>query len=176
MNQLLFIGALLLISAPVFSQGRTPGSSITNATWKEYSSEYQQSVLCSKDEITLWSCETGKRVYSLCSSQSVTRSSGYLQYRASNSGKIVFTYPPERRPPLGLFVYNTFVNGDASIEFVNNEHRYTIFDPLRGRSSISAVAPTTSRKPTEIDCEPNQTLQVNYTMRLMYDSGVWKRD
>ena len=133
---------------------------------------YQQSALCNKDEITLWSCETGKHVYSLCSSHIVTRTSGYVQYRASNHGKIVFTYPAEKKPPLGLFAYDLSANGNASVEFTSNGYGYTLSDPLRDKSSIFVSAP--SGKQTEIRCgDPNQTLQINYTMRLMYDSGVW---
>lgn len=133
---------------------------------------YQKSPLCNKDEITLWSCETGKRVYSLCSSHVVNRTSGYIQYRASDRGKVVFTYPTEKRQPLGLFRYFSAANGDASIEFTSNGYGYTLSDPLRDRSSIFVTAP--SGKQTEIRCGGNQTLQINYTMRLMYDSGVWE--
>jgi hypothetical protein len=165
--------AIALATAPVLSQERTPVSSITNATWAQYSGEYQQSPLCSKKEITLWSCKTGKRVYSLCSSQTVTRTSGYIQYRASSSGKVVLTYPTDRKPPLGSFIYNSFANGDASIEFKNNGYEYTLVDPIRKASSINVSAPIASDKQTTINCGGNQTLQVNYTMRLMYDSGVW---
>jgi hypothetical protein len=173
MTRPLFTVVLALATVPVLSQERTPVSSITDAKWAQYSGEYQQSSLCSKEEITLWSCETGKRVYSLCSSHTVTRMSGYIQYRASSRGKVVFTYPTERKPPLGSFVYNSFGNGDASVEFTSNGYGYTLFDPLRGGSSISVSAPAPSGKQTEINCGGNQTLQVNYTMRLMYDSGVW---
>ena len=162
---------LVLGAAPVLAQKHTPVSSITNATWAQYSDMYQKSPLCGKDEITLWSCETGKRIYSLCSSLTVTRTSGYIQYRASSRGKIVLMYPTERRPPLGSFVYNSFGNGNASVEFTSNGYGYTLFDPLREKSSIHVLAP--AGKQTEIRCGGNQTLQVNYTMRLMYDSGVW---
>jgi hypothetical protein len=173
-NLLVLAGvALALPAAHTLAQQHTPVSSITNATWAQYSGEYQQSPLCAKDEITLWSCETGKRAYSLCSSRTVTRTTGYMQYRAASAGKVVFTYPAEKKPPLGSFVYNSFGNGNASIEFTNNGYGYTLFDPLREGSSIRVSPPAPSGKPTEIKCGGNQTLQVNYTMRLMYDAGVW---
>lgn len=165
--------AAALAAASVLSQEHIPVSSITNATWQQYHAEYKKSPLCSKDEITLWSCEAGKRAYSLCSSQAVTRTSGYMQYRASSRGKIVFTYPAEKTPPQGSFIYNAFANGDASVEFMSNGYRYTLVDPLRAASSIIVSAPTPSEKEHEIKCPGNQTLQVNYTMRLMFDSGVW---
>jgi hypothetical protein len=164
---------LALAAAHALSQERTPALSITNATWAQYSNAYGQSPLCSKDEITLWSCETGKRIYSLCSSHTVTRTLGYIQYRASSRGKVVFTYPTERTPPLGSFVYNSFANGNASVEFTSNGYGYTLSDPLREGSFLGVSAPAPSGKQTEIKCGGNQTLQVNYTMRLMFDSGVW---
>jgi hypothetical protein len=165
--------ALALAAVPALGQRPTPVASIANATWAQYSGEYQQSPLCGRDEITLWSCETGKRIYSLCSSHAMTHTSGHMQYRASSGGKVVFTYPAEKRPPLGLFVYSSFGNGNASVEFTNHGYKYILFDPLREDSSLRVSAPPPSGKETVIRCGGNQTLQVNYTMRLMYDSGVW---
>lgn len=165
--------ALALAAAPAFAQESIPVPSILNATWQQYQSEYQHSPLCSKDEIALWMCETDQRAYALCSSQSVTRTTGYLQYRASRRERVVFIYPAEKKTPLGSFVYQSFANGDASVEFINEGYRYTLVDPLRSESSIRVSAPAGSGKETEIGCPANQTLQVNYTLRLMYDSGIW---
>ncbi|AMX04301.1 hypothetical protein A3224_15610 [Microbulbifer thermotolerans] len=158
------------------AQGQTPASSITNATWKQYRDEYMPSPLCAKDEIALWSCMEHQRVFSLCSSRVVTRTSGYMQYRASDEGKLTFMFPSVKRPPKGVFKYTSFMNGDASVEFVNNGYQYALFDSFRAGSSIFVTAPGSPQAPTEIQCESSQTLQVNYTMRLMYDSGVWTQD
>lgn len=176
MPRSLLFAVLALAAAPVLSQEHAPVSTITNATWAQYRDMYPQSPLCAKDEVTLWSCEAGRRVYSLCSSRAVTRTSGYMQYRASQRGKVVFVYPDEKRPPLGAFVYNASGNGDASVEFTNKGYAYVLSDPLRGASSIHVTAPAPSGKQTEIGCGANQTLQINYTMRLMYDAGVWTGD
>jgi hypothetical protein len=164
---------LAMSIAPVLAQEAPLGSYIRNATWAQHSDMYKQSPLCGKEEISLWSCESGKRVYSLCSSQIVSRSLGYIQYRASSRGKVVLTYPTEKKPPLGLFVYDSFWNGDASIEFTSNGHKYSLFDSLREGSRINISVPAPSEKQIKINCGVNQTLQVNYTMRLMLDSGVW---
>src|SRR5690606_36099132 len=114
------------------------------------------SPLCAKDEITLWTCSAGKREYSLCSSRVVNRTQGYMQYRASKAGKLVFTYPAAMRLPAGVFTYTSSPNGDASVEFVNNGYRYTLSDPLRSESSILIEAP--SGKTTQVTCGGNQTL------------------
>ncbi|WP_254461317.1 hypothetical protein [Xanthomonas sacchari] len=158
---------------PAAARASEPLPSITRATLKDSESEYQHSPLCDKVELTLWTCQTRKRVFSLCSSKVVNRTSGYLQYRASEAGKLVLQYPAEKTPPAGLFTYSTFPNGNASIEFSNAGYRYSLLDPLRSGSSILVSPPGTSEKATEIACGPNQTFQLNYTMRLMYDAGVW---
>ena len=160
----------------MLAQAHTPVASITQATLDQYRDQYGQSPICTKDELTLWSCETGKRVFSLCSSQTATRTTGYLQYRASSAGKVTFTYPATKVPPLGLFKYDSYPNGNASIEFTNKGYHYSLVDQLRDRSSIVVSTPGASEKETEITCGPNQTLQVNYTMRLMHDFGVWADD
>lgn len=168
--------ALLLAATPALAQDSSPPSTITGATWEQYQKEYLQSPLCSQEEITLWTCSVRSRVYSLCASRTVTRTSGYLQYRAATRGKVTFTYPADKKPPFGLFTYSPTANGDASVSFTNQGYEYTLFDSLRGASSILVTAAAPSGKSTEITCPGNQTLQVNYTMRLMYDSGVWARD
>lgn len=170
------IAAVALIATPMLAQASTPIPSIANAEWNQYRDEYTQSPLCEKDEIPLWTCENNKRVFSLCSSQVMTRTSGYMQYRAARNGKIVFIYPDTRKPPLGYFSYKTFAAGDASVEFVNSGYHYSLLDPLRGDSSLLVSTDAPSGKTTEIKCGGNQTLQVNYTMRLMYDSGIWSGD
>jgi hypothetical protein len=166
--------AAISVSLPLATaQASEPIPSITQATLKDAESEYQHSPLCAKEEITLWTCQTRKRVFSLCSSKVVDRTRGHMQYRASEAGKLVLQYPTEKRPPAGLFTYRSFLNGNASVEFSNGGYKYSLVDPLRSGSSILVSRPKSSDKTTEIACGPNQTLQLNYTMRLMYDSGVW---
>lgn len=167
------MGVLALACASAHAEQRTPVDSITTATWEQYRAEYWPSPLCGEDEITLWSCEAGKRAYALCASRVVTRSAGYLQYRAARHGKLEFTYPQQKKPPLGSFTYQSFANGNASVEFSNGGYGYTLVDPLRQASSILVTPPSGQGKQIEISCGGNQTLQVNYTMRLMYDAGIW---
>lgn len=164
---------LTLIASSLNAQSRVPVSSITEAQWSEYRSYYPKSALCADDEVTLWMCEAGKSAYALCASPVVNRTSGYFQYRAARNGRITFTYPGTKQPPAGLFEYTAYGNGNASLEFVNGGYRYTLLDPLRGESSILVASSRPGAKDTEIACAGNQTLQLNYTLRLMVDSGVW---
>jgi hypothetical protein len=165
---------LIVVQASAFAQNTLPVSTITSATWEQYKAEYPLSPLCTHDEIPLWSCERGTRVFSLCSSRKVTRTTGYIQYRAANAGKVEMIYPSEKVPPLNFFAYSSFANGNTSIDFTNNGYVYSIFDPLRGKSSISVTPPEPAKKRVEISCQSSQTLQINYTMRLMYEAGLWQ--
>jgi len=169
-----FVLASVVCSA--FAQGAAPVSPIATATLDDYRDMYSHSPLCARDELTLWRCETKKKGFALCASPAVTRTTGHLQYRAAEGGKVVFTYPATRRPPLGLFKYISYGNGNASIEFTNEGYAYFLADPLRDRSSITVTAPGAHGRETTIACGPNQTLQVNYTMRLMHDAGISEYD
>lgn len=161
-------------TACAWSQEWAPVSSITGARWEDYRDMYDRSPLCAREEITLWTCATSKKVFSLCSSPVVNKTSGYIQYRASKNGKIVFVYPLAKSSPSGLFDYESAPSGDASISFMNAGYTYRLVDPLRSNSFISITAPEARGKETLINCDSNQTLQINYSMRLMYDSGIWK--
>lgn len=170
--------SLIFITPTSFAQqeagDKQPISSITDATWEQYKGEYSNSPLCGGEEITLWSCETPKKTYSLCSSTQVDQKKGYIQYRVSENGKTVFTFPSSKRQPAGLFTYRSFPNGDASIQFSNGNFNYRLIDPLRESSAISVTAKKTQNSVSDISCNnSNQTLQVNYTMRLMFDAGIW---
>ena len=85
----------------------------------------------------------------------------------------MFVYPAVRQSPAGSFTYEAYLNGDASVEFENDGYHYSLVDPLRDKSSILVASP--EGHTSEIKCGGNQTLQVNYTMRLMYEAGVWDR-
>lgn len=87
-----------------------PVDSITQAKFSDYKGMYTESPLCKKDEITLWTCETPKKLFSLCSSQIITKNTGYIQYRASKAGRVIFVFPDSKTPPLGIFKYKSLLN------------------------------------------------------------------
>jgi hypothetical protein len=153
---------------------KTPFPSITNAKWSDFKDMYDKSTLCSENEITLWTCKTSSKIYSLCSSKQMTKNSGYLQYRASKAGHLVFVFPASKMPPIHKFLYVTSMAGDASLHFSNGGYKYTLIDPLRGHSLIDITGKSLQHG-VEVTCKnENQTLQLNYTMKLMYDAGIWQ--
>jgi hypothetical protein len=179
--KLAFLVFVLVLSAPSFAEQEAgvwrPSPNIAEATWEEHKYMYTSSPLCSKEEITLWSCETSRKTYSLCSSMHITRNEGYIQYRVSRNGNIVFAFPNTKTPPFGLFTYHSSPNGDAYINFSNGSYGYSLGDPLRGNSVINVTSKKSPSHITEIKCNGgNQTLQANYTMRLMFDAGIWSTE
>jgi hypothetical protein len=153
---------------------KTPFPSITNAKWSEFKGMYDKSPLCSDNEITLWTCKTSSKTYSLCSSKQMTKNSGYLQYRAAKAGRLIFVFPASKMPPVQKFLYVTSMSGDASLHFSNGGYKYTLIDPLRGHSLIDIIGKSLQHG-VEVACKnENQTLQLNYTMKLMYDAGIWQ--
>ncbi|WP_235041639.1 hypothetical protein [Vreelandella profundi] len=112
---------LILVAPAVLSQETDlfpktkPVPAIAQADWVAYRDDYQQSPLCDQEEATLRSCEADNRVFSLCSS------------------------------------------------------------PVLNRTSIAVTGPAPAGRSSEIECDGNQKLQLNYTMRLMHDSGLWER-
>lgn len=166
----------LLTASMALAQAPMHVDTISAASLEQFRGMYQHSPLCAKAELTLWTREKKTRVFSLCSSPTASRTSGYLQYRASSAGKVTFVYPATKAPPFGLFKYATYGNGDASIEFTNQGYSYSLADSLRGNSLIEVAAVNGPGKPATITCGGNQTLQLNYTMRLMHEFGLDDRD
>lgn len=176
--KVIFLTLSLAVSTSYFAQTkderRRPISNISDATWEEYKAMYGTSKYCSKEEITLWSCETSGKTYLLCSSTYVRKGSGYIQYRVAANGKTIFTYPSLKTPPFGSFSYQTSANGDASLDFSHGGFDYSLMDSMRGKSQISVTQKEPPHRSSQISCKNgNQTLQVNYTMRLMFDAGIW---
>lgn len=173
-----FLTLSLVLSTSSFAQNaprdQRPISSISEASWEEYKDMYSSSPLCNKEEITLWSCKTSRKTYALCSSMQISKKSGYIQYKVAKNGNTIFAFPSSKIPPFGLFSYQTSANGDAFLEFSNGGYDYSLIDPLRGRSLISVTPKKSPNLLSQISCnDANQTLQVNYTMRLMFDAGIW---
>lgn len=97
-----------------------------------------QSNLCSKDEVTVWSCSTKAKVYSLCASRDLSPSSGYLQYRAGKGAKAEFAFPDPPQPPRGHFLLRLAPRG-ASLSFKNGDYDYWIYEPLAGSTTIDVL-------------------------------------
>lgn len=165
--------ALVVMSCTAMSQESGPADAISEAKWSDYAGHYPASTLCADDEVTLWSCGFDQREFAICSSREMSRDVGHLQYRVADAGAVVFLYPEVKQPPAGLFTFDTYANGDAALGFVHDGQRYAVVDRLRGEGSVTMQAADGSIH--EVDCAGNQTLQLNYTLRLMHEAGMWRR-
>lgn len=55
-------------------------------------------------------CGHASHAYALCSTRTISRNSGYIQYHASCRGKMESVHPADRRPLLGRLVYTSSAN------------------------------------------------------------------
>jgi hypothetical protein len=113
--------------------------------------------------------------YSLCSSRDLSATAGYIQYRVGSPRQVVFRFPARERHPKGALECTASPNGDAAIGFRNGGYAYGLLDPLRGMSSIAVTKTPGARTVAGISCgNPNQSLQLNYTIKLMDSAGIAK--
>ena len=114
------------------------------------SAAYAEATLCEKNEITVWSCKTKKKIYSLCASNDIATNSGYMQYRAGHKGKISFRFPEKLQHPRGIFTPDYLVR-DGRFSFTNGADEYEITDLLIG-PTIIYINSKQDRKVAQIDC------------------------
>lgn len=93
--------------------------------------------LCEKGERVVFSCavrRTGK-IVSLCSSPTLTKSDGYLQYRFGRAGQVELEFPKDRSISRGAFKYSHYFRAQVDsteISFNTNGYTYSVFDEFNG--------------------------------------------
>lgn len=95
---------------------------------------YEPASLCRADEQVIFACEIKHKLLSVCASADVSSTSGYVQYRFGQSGKIELTYPATKVAPQGKFLLSSagFSGGGANIiRFNNSGYEYLVFDSMR---------------------------------------------
>ena len=159
------------------SEGATEISpNIANASWEDFKEMYPISALCEVDEITLWTCDDDEKTYSLCSSIEITEDVGYIQYRVGTEQGVNLVFPEHQHHPRGIFRQSLSPSGDVRITFRNSGHSYTLVDRLRGTSSIEVLPESESEGIAGVSCHnENQSLQLNYTLKLVYQAGIADR-
>ena len=89
--------------------------------------------LCHTNETVVFSCATGTRFLSICSSPDLSKDAGYLQYRYGSKEKFELSYPAALQPPNGLFVpFQQMYSGGGGtfLQFTNHDYTYTIFSAI----------------------------------------------
>ena len=129
--------------------------------------------LCEKGENSVWSCQHGKKIYSICSSSVLTETIGYLQYRAGTLERSEFRYPVALRHPKGLFEYDMLGNGTIRLTFKNGRYGYEIVEPAIG-SSLIYISKDDKHLST-LQCEEStESLSENSTMKLFKTVGIYQ--
>lgn len=91
------------------------------------------STLCGSNELVYFSCSTGKKMISMCTSNPINENSGYLQYRYGTTNKVEFIYPTRKSHPLNLFTeYSSAFSGGVigHINFTNGSYTYAVYNSL----------------------------------------------
>ena len=126
--------------------------------------------LCNVNERTLWSCQTSKKTYSLCASNNLTGSEGYLQYRAGAKKNIEFKFPENQMHPKGNFEFNLLPHG-VSLSFKNGNYTYSIYEDVKGEAAINVEKE--SKTIAVVKCrESTDTLTENSSIDIFKAAGI----
>lgn len=106
---------------------------------------------CEPQEKSMWSCSVKHKVYELCASQDLGKTTGYLQYRAGRIGKIELVFPQKLQHPQGLFQHKLYAR-NAALIFRNGRYEYELFDALIGGSELR-VREINGKTSHDIFCE-----------------------
>lgn len=148
--RLLFVTLVLLIS--------------TTVTHAEIAS------LCDSHEHTLWSCQSRSKIYSVCASQNLKETTGYLQYRAGTEKDIAFRFPDKALHPNGYFEFELLARG-ASLSFSNGDYTYSILESLMGESTIEVEK--AGRLLSTVTCQAwTDSLTLTETINLFDRLGI----
>jgi hypothetical protein len=118
----------------------------------------QTTSLCTRGEKVVFSCalKSSTKTVSLCSSEKLTKTDGYLQYRFGLPEKIELEYPKDRARPEQAFHYNHYFRAQVDlteISFSIDGYSYTVFDSFNGeeKPAISEEGLTVTRPNSEKD-------------------------
>lgn len=84
---------------------------------------------CSKEEKTVFPCTVGKKIVSICASQNLSPTAGYMQYRFGRKGMPELSIPRPDQHPLKHVEVDAYQAGSGqtgSITFKNGQYSYTV--------------------------------------------------
>jgi hypothetical protein len=118
----------------------------------------QAQSLCTTAEKSLFSCEIGRKVLSVCASKDLDENKGTLQYRYGTTDKLDLAYPEKAEHPKKHFTVNRlYSSAEGSLilelEFKRGTTTYTVFtQDLKGKKS-AGVTVNVNGKDTELKCK-----------------------
>lgn len=118
----------------------------------------QAQSLCTANEKSLFSCEIGRKVLSVCASKDLDENKGTLQYRFGTADKLDLAYPEKADHPKKHFTGNRLYSSVENsliieLEFKRGTTRYTVFtQELKGKKA-AGVTVNINGKDTELKCK-----------------------
>ena len=120
---------------------------------------------CSVDELVVFNCSTGKKTVSVCASQAISTTSGYLQYRFGRIGALEMKIPVDMKLSSADIQANTLMfsgGGGAYIRFTNQRFNYVVYTAIgRGWGEKAGVA-----------VEKDHQIQVNLPCKMPLQSEL----
>jgi hypothetical protein len=98
-------------------------------------SAYAADSLCLKSEAVYFSCAAGKKLVSLCGSNQINESEGYITYRYGSKAHLELEYPNKITHPKRLFSveYQLWAHDERTdINFKNGAYYYSIYSQFIG--------------------------------------------
>ncbi len=89
--------------------------------------------LCTRTEITLFSCPVHHRIVSVCAAPDLAPGRGDIQYRYGTRAKIALATPAPGSPPAQVMRAGTVMysgGGGAYLRITNGAFRYTVFTAI----------------------------------------------
>jgi hypothetical protein len=89
--------------------------------------------LCQTKEKVIFSCSTGKKLISVCSSENLSSAAGYVQYRFGTKEKLELSFPePQAHPSSfstgGALMYSG--GGGAYMRFNKGAYSYVVYSGM----------------------------------------------
>lgn len=113
---------------------------------------------CSSSEMTIFNCEVGKKILSVCASADLDDTKGWMQYRFGAPDKIDLTYPETKAHPKKFFqsnrTYSSVENAlIQELKFQNGKVAYTVYrEEIKGKKE-AGVSVNINAKETYLKCK-----------------------
>ena len=92
-----------------------------------------QKSLCQTKEKVIFSCSTGKKLISVCSSENLSTTSGYVQYRYGTKENPELSIPDPQAPPSSFSTGGTLIysgGGGAYMRFNKGTYSYVVYSGM----------------------------------------------
>jgi hypothetical protein len=92
-----------------------------------------QKSLCQTKENVIFSCSTGKKLISVCSSKNLSPTAGYVQYRFGTKEKPELTFPEPQTHPISFSTGGTLMysgGGGAYMRFNKGTYSYVVYSGI----------------------------------------------